>query len=212
MKTRFVATALAVSAFAVSGFGCQPAVVQPTELVVYFDTDIPLGPRDASMPLGEDQLRDLSFAVECVTEPGDPPCVLNGRGSQILDAFGMRYDRATMGTAPPFYFVFSRPTMGVPRTLRVTATARLGPSGSETISVTGQGTTVDGETRVMTLALRNECRLLTCPSAMQTCGSGGGCGSIEQPLQAWTGECADVRIPGFMGRPCTENTFGSIQP
>lgn len=198
MRKLFIPLAFAV-------LGCRPAVVQPTELIVFLDSDLAIGPRNTSMSVGPDQIRSISFQIECMAEEGDPTCSLNGRGSSITDAFQMRYDAPTLGTALPFYAVLSRTTSGAPRTFRVTATATLG-DGTEMLRTTAQATTIEGQTRVLPLALRAECRTVMCP-ANQTCSRGGSCVPIETPTQTWTGRCMDVGLPGLAQHECTENTF-----
>ena len=161
-----------LSSLSLLGLALLPAscatAVQPTELIVFVESDLPIGPRNPLEPVLDTQIQQISFRIECVAAEGDPPCDL-GRGMSVLDnAFVQQYTRPTVGTAPPFYFVLLRDHAGVPRTIRVTATATLGEGTAMTLTARVEGTTVEGQSRVLTLALRSECRTTTC-GATETC-------------------------------------------
>jgi hypothetical protein len=205
MKKLILGSSIALLSLA--NASCRAPAVQPTELIVFVESDLMIGPRDPGVPVLDTQIQSIRFRIECIANEGDPPCDL-GRGMSVLDdAFVQQYTRPTVGTAPPFYFVLLRDRAGLPRTIRVTATATLGEGTAMTLTARAEGATVEGEIRVMTLALRSECIGSMC-GATETCSLGGGCApALQSPLLPWTGQCESVRIPGFTPRACAENMF-----
>jgi hypothetical protein len=187
-----------------------PACVasDPTEMVVLVDTDLPLGPQSAGEAVLPGEIRTIRFHVDCIAEAGDPPCRLRGRDETSFDGFEQGYTQPGLGTRPPFYFVIQRDAPGLTRTLRVEALARVGPEGAdeETVVAVASARTVEGEVRVMTLALREECLNVACGADM-SCSLGGGCAPIAQSAPAWTGLCAAVTRPGLPSRECEDDLF-----
>jgi hypothetical protein len=192
-------------AIPLTAMGC--VATDPTEMVVLVDTDLPIGSQDGS-PVLPGAIRTIRFEVACIAETGDPPCRLRGRDETTFSGFQQSYAEANLGTRPPFYFVLRRDAPGLRRTIRVTATATLGPEGGddETVVATASAATVEGDVRVMVVGLRRECVNVTCPADM-TCTLGGGCAPPSTPAVAWTGSCETVPRPGFPSRACVDDLF-----
>ncbi len=199
-------SAVALCAMASSVPACVAA--DPTEMVVLVDTDLPIGSQDASSPVLPGEIRSIRFRVDCIADPGDPPCRLRMRDETSFDGFEQSYTQPGLGTRPPFYFVLQRDAPGVTRTLRVEALARVGPEGvdEETVVASASARTVEGEVRVMTVALREECLNVACGEGM-SCALGGGCAPIVQSAPPWTGLCAAVTRPGLPSRECEDDLF-----
>lgn len=186
--------------------GC--AAADPTEMVILVDTDLPIGPQVSGEPVLAGQIRQISFRVECIADPGDPPCRLRMRDETVFEGLTQSYVAPSLGTRPPFYFVLERDQPGLTRTIRVEATARLGPDAldEETVIAAGSVRTTEAEARVMVLALREECINVPCTGDM-ACTLGGACAPITQSAPIWPGNCADVARPGLPSRECEDVQF-----
>lgn len=186
--------------------GC--AAIDPTEMVVLVDTDLPIGPQMSGVPVGAGEIREITFRVECIADPGDPPCRLRMRDEAVFVGLTQSYVAPSLGTQPPFYFVLERDEPGLTRTIRVDATARLGPEAvdEETIVASASARTVEGEARVMIVALREECINVPC-SGETACTLGGACAPITQSPPVWPGTCAEVPRPGLPSRECEDVQF-----
>ncbi|MFO0715111.1 MAG: hypothetical protein U0353_35060 [Sandaracinus sp.] len=195
---------LAASSLGSSACGAS----DPTEIVVLVDTDLPIAAQDATTPVAPGQIRSISFRITCTAEPGDSPCRLRGRDMSVFEGLTQSYEAAGLGARPPFYFVLERDAPGAVRTFRVDATALVGPAGSdeETVTVSASAATVEGESRVLILPLREECLNVDCGTDA-TCALGGGCGPIAQTPPSWPGTCAAVSRPGLASRECDDNQF-----
>lgn len=200
-------TARALVALAASALGTSCAAIDPTEIVVLVDTNLPLAGQDGG-PVADGEIRTISFVVDCLADAGDPACRLRDRDESTFTGLDQSYEQAGLGTRPPFYFVLRRDAAGVERTFRVTATAHLGPADAtdETVSATALTTTSEGEVRVMVLPLLSDCVGVACGTGM-TCNVGGGCGPIAQASQPWQGSCASVARPGLSMRECADDLF-----
>ncbi len=208
MTRRSTPRVLALFAAALAGLASTScAAIDPTELVILVDTNLPIAAQDGT-PVADGQIRSISFDVECVAFAGDPPCRLRDRDSATFSGLDQSYEQAGLGTRPPFYFVLRRDGAGVERTFRVTATARVGPAGAgeQTVIATASTTTSEGEARVIVLSLLADCLDVSCATST-TCTVGGGCAPIAQASQAWPGTCGAVARPGLAMRECTDDLF-----
>jgi hypothetical protein len=184
--------------------GCE--VTDPTELVVLVDTDLPIASQSGEPALAG-ELRSVRFDVECLAAEGDPPCRLRGGEASTFTGLEQSYEAAGLGARPPFYFVLRRDVAGVQRTFRITATAAVGPlDDAQTISSTVSAETVEGEARVVVLALREDCVDVMCADGT-SCALGGGCGPIAQTAAPWPGSCAAVGRPGLAMAECEDDLF-----
>lgn len=190
-----------------SAFGTSCAAVDPTEIIVLVDTNVPIAGQDGG-PVAAGEIRTISFTVSCIAGASDPPCRLRDRDETTFTGLDQSYEQAGLGTRPPFYFVLRRDAAGLERTFAVTATAHLGPVDSidETVTATALTTTVEGQPRVIVLPLLDDCISVTCGTGM-TCIVGGGCGPIAQASQAWPGDCASIARPGLPMRECSDDLF-----
>lgn len=197
--------AASCSAFALAMLGC--AAVDPTEMIVLVDTNLPIASQSGAPALAG-QIRSISFQVDCIADPGDPPCRLRDRDTSTFTGLEQSYEQSGLGTQPPFTFVLRRDVAGLRRTFRVTATALVGPAGAgeQTIEVTASAATIEGEAHVLVLALRDECLDATCATDT-TCTLGGGCAPVAQDSLSWPGDCASVPRPGLEARECTDDLF-----
>jgi hypothetical protein len=204
MKKRAI-LASAVALVGAVSTGCVAA--DPTEMIVLVDSDLPVASQDGS-PVVAGEIREISFQIECLAEEGDPPCRLRMRDETTFSGFVQSYAEAGLGTRPPFYFVMRRDAPGLRRTFRVTATARVGPEGmdEETVVATASAPLVEGDARVLTVSLREECLNVSC-ARDTSCTLGGGCAPTTQPTPAWTGSCEAVTRPGLPSRACEDDLF-----
>lgn len=190
---------------ALLGAGCE--VTDPTELIVLVDTDLPLASQSGE-PVLAGELRSIRFDIACVAAEGDPPCRLRGGEASSFSGLEQSYEAAGLGTRPPFYLVLRRDEPGVTRTFEVTATASVGPPGpdAQTVVVTASAATIEGEARVVVLALRESCIDVMCGEGT-TCALGGGCAPIAQTPLPWTGSCGSVGRAGLEARECEDDLF-----